>query len=358
MTRINFFISDRGTESLIFLTPLLVNRALLKDMGVTLGFFSREEDGLFDADCIFFENRVYRNWGREGQEDRVYSLLDRMKRRVDKVFWVDTTDGTGTTQFQFLPLVDGYYKTQILKQRLQYTKSYYGNRIYTDYYHAQFGVNDTDERHSVATAPESELSKIQPAWNDSLGDFGRWGKYVRRLRSYLPIMPIFYSARFVPPQSRTIDVNGRFGASYRRETVAFQRSMVREKLSQLGVPTEKLLKKHYLRELELSKVAISPFGWGEPTYKDYETIISGAMLMKPDLSHIDTWPDLYREGETYLSFKWDCSDLGEVLEEALASDKWREIATEAQDTYRKYLFEPAGRQEFCNRLIKLAAGTA
>lgn len=358
MTRINFFISDRGAESLIFLTPLLVNRALLKKMGVTLGFFSSEEESLFDADCIFFENRVYRNWGRERQDDMAYSLLDRMKRRVDKVFWVDTTDGTGTTQFQFLPLVDGYYKTQLLKERSKYTRFYYGDRIYTDYYHAQFGVNDSDERRSVATAPESELSKIQPAWNDSLGDFGRWGKYVRRLRSYLPLTPIFYSARFAPPQGRTIDVNGRFGATYHRETVGYQRKIVREKLSQLGIPTEKLQRKHYLRELARSKIAISPFGWGEPTYKDYETILSGAMLMKPDMSHIDTWPDLYRAGETHLSFKWDCSDLDEVIEEALASDNWREIATEAQDVYRKHLFDRAMRQEFCDRLIRLAAGTS
>ena len=356
MTRINFFTSDRGAESLIFLTPILVNRALLKEMGVTLGFFSKEEEGLFDADCIFFENRVYRNWGRESQDDRAYSLLDTMKRRVDRVFWVDTTDGTGTTQFQFLPLVDGYYKTQVLKERSKYTRSYYGDRIYTDYYHAQFGVNDSDERRSVATALESDLSKIQPAWNDSLGDFGRWGKYVRRLRSYLPLTPIFYSARFTPPRGRTIDVNGRFGASYHRETVAFQRKIVREKLSQLGIATKKLRKRHYLRELKRSRVAISPFGWGEPTYKDYESIISGAMLMKPDMSHLTTWPDLYIDGETYQPFKWDFSDLEEAIEGALAADRWREIATEAQRVYRKYLFDPAGSEEFCNRLICLAGG--
>ena len=357
MTRINFFISDHGRESLIFLTPLLVNRALLKEMGVTLGFFSREEEGLFDADCIFFENRVYRNWGGERQDDRAYSLLEKMKRRVDRIFWVDTTDGTGTTQFQFLPLLDGYYKTQVLKQRSKYTKSYYGDRIYTDYYHAQFGVTDSNERHSAATAPESELSKIQPAWNDSLGDFGRWGKYVRRLRSYLPLTPIFYSARFTPPQHRTVDVNGRFGTTYRRETVTFQRQMVRERLSQFGVATGKVPRKQYLKEMKRTKVSVSPFGWGEPTYKDYETIISGAMLMKPDMSHMATWPDLYRAGETYTAFKWDCSDLKEAIEGALAEDNWREIAAEAQDVYRKYLFDPAGRQEFCNRFIRLAAGT-
>ena len=99
-------------------------------------------------------------------------------------------------------------------------------------------------------------------------------------------------------------------------------------------------------------MAVSPFGWGEPSYKDYQIVINGAALLKPDLSHMATWPDLYVAGETYLPFKWDCSDLEDVLEDALAGDKWRRIAGQAQAVYRKHLERP-DREEFCERVQQM-----
>ena len=349
MMRINIFTAKRSEESLIFLTPLLINRRMLREMGMNFRILYQEGDSLYDADCVFIENRLFRRWGREAQDEKAYALLERLRQRVDRVFWIDTTDGTGTTQFQLLPHVDGYFKTQILADKKEYTRSYYGGRVYTDYYHSRFGASDSDESLSVVPARESELDKIRLPWNDSLGDFGPWGHYTRKLRFYFPV-PLSYSAKFVAPGARPVDVTARFGTSYVRETVAFHREMVKGAVSALRVATDKVSKRAYLKELRAAKTAVSPFGWGEPSYRDYEVIINGAALVKPDMSHLDTWPELYVAGETYLPFKWDCSDLPEVLEGALEGDKWRRIAAQAQQVYRKYLFEREGREEFCNRV--------
>ncbi len=349
MTRINILAAKKAEQSLIWMTPLWINRGVLRDMGLTFRVMHDGDDALYDADCVFFDNRVYREWGRRSQDQKAFDLLERLKGRVGKVFWFDTTDGTGTTQFQFLPHVDCYLKTQVLRDKRAYTRPYYGGRIYTDYYHSALGVEDSDETYRPTPAKESDLGKIQLAWNDSLGDFGPWGHQIRVFRSNVPL-PLFYSASFDEPGSRPVDVSARFRTTYARETVAYQRQLVQQKLRKLGIATDKVSKGAYLKELRSAKVAVSPFGWGEPSYRDYEIIISGAALVKPDVSHMATWPDLYVQGETYMPFKWDCSDLQAVLEDALEDDKWREIATQAQAVYRRYLFHREGKEEFCQRV--------
>ena len=40
----------------------------------------------------------------------------------------------------------------------------------------------------------------------------------------------------------------------------------------------------------------------------------------------------------------------------LAGERWREIAGCAQRTYRRYLFEREGREEFCARLASIVQG--
>jgi hypothetical protein len=51
--------------------------------------------------------------------------------------------------------------------------------------------------------------------------------------------------------------------------------------------------------MKINKLIFSPFGWGEINYGDFEGILSGDALVKPAMSHLQTWPELYVEGETY-----------------------------------------------------------
>ncbi len=336
------------------LTPLFVNRRLLKEAGITFRVYYGDNDHMYDADCVLFDGRVYRKWDGKNRDQEVAAHLDKIRGRVDRLIWFDTTDSTGTTQFQFLPYLDRYLKIQALKDRSRYQRGYYGGRIFTDYYHTDFGVDDSSVLRPLATVSASDLHKIKVAWGHALADYGRWAQHLRRLRKRIPL-PAFYSQRFVKPLERTVDASFRFGSSYRRETVAFQRQLVRETASALGYPTEKIARTEYLRELRESKVSVSPFGWGEPSYKDFEVIINGSALLKPDMSHVETWPDLYVAGKTYLPFKWDCSDLREVLDDVLSGDKWRQLATRAQAVYGKYLFEREGAEEFCARFRDLVS---
>lgn len=64
----------------------------------------------------------------------------------------------------------------------------------------------------------------------------------------------------------------------------------------------------YLHELSASKICFSPFGYGEVCWRDFEAVCHGAVLLKPDMSHIRTAPDIFVPGETYMPLRWDLAD--------------------------------------------------
>ena len=81
----------------------------------------------------------------------------------------------------------------------------------------------------------------------------------------------------------------------------------------------------------MTKVVISAFGLGEITLKDFETFLTGGMLMKPDMSHMETWPNFYENNITYVPFRWDFKDLHDVIESILGDeDLLSEISNESQ----------------------------
>jgi spore maturation protein CgeB len=73
-----------------------------------------------------------------------------------------------------------------------------------------------------------------------------------------------------------------------------------------------------------SKICISPFGYGEICWRDFEAILCGCLLIKPDMSHVETNPDIFMAGQTYVPVKWDFSDLEEKCAYYLAHDDERE----------------------------------
>ena len=81
--------------------------------------------------------------------------------------------------------------------------------------------------------------------------------------------------------------------------------------------TGRLPKEDYLRELWKSKLALSPFGQGEICYRDFELMQFGTLMVKPDMSGINTFPNPYIENETYVPVNVDWSDLMETIEDVI-----------------------------------------
>ena len=73
----------------------------------------------------------------------------------------------------------------------------------------------------------------------------------------------------------------------------------------------------YYQYIQMCKVLLAPFGYGEMAPRDLESAQIGSLLIKPDMSYIDTYPNIYVENETYIPCKHDYSDLEEKIEYAI-----------------------------------------
>jgi hypothetical protein len=75
----------------------------------------------------------------------------------------------------------------------------------------------------------------------------------------------------------------------------------------------------YYEGIRNSKTVLCPWGWGEATYREYEAMALGAVVIKPDTSHIVAWPDIYQAGKTYVPCKPDFSDAHEKMGHVVAN---------------------------------------
>jgi len=81
------------------------------------------------------------------------------------------------------------------------------------------------------------------------------------------------------------------------------------KIEDLLVLTDKLPKQEYIDKMRQSKVALSPFGMGEVCFRDFELMQFGTIMIKPSMEHIQTIPNPYIAGKTYIPVKEDWRDL-------------------------------------------------
>lgn len=365
--KVNVLTTYNSPNSLGFVYPLLVNRRFFKSRGITFAFHENTKPGIYGCDAIFLNSKFFRSWHTRRPQE-LYDTLAAFKKKIGRVVWFDTADSTGTTQFNVMPFVDAYYKSQVLKDRSLYERPFYGNRIFTDYYKSLFGMGDEAEASdepekdpALSTVLEKEYGrKLGISWNSAMND---WGTYIynytytglaAKVKSRLPF-GIDYSVTFAASgDKRKIDICGRIGLSHARNTVKLQREKIAEVLKdRFGADIAVIPRRRYITELRNTKIAISPFGLGEISCRDFEIIVSGALMLKQDMSHLETWPPLYAAGETYVPFSWDLSDLEDKLRALLKDEeKIGRISNNAQRLYEYYLYGD-GRSEFCNKVMDI-----
>ena len=97
----------------------------------------------------------------------------------------------------------------------------------------------------------------------------------------------------------------------------------------------------YLKELAESKAIVSPYGYGEICYRDMETFLAGAILIKPPMEHLNTYPSLYEPWKTYVPVEMDFSDLPNTLTDIEKNyEKYLPIAEEGQRRFLAFVNNP------------------
>ena len=207
---------------------------------------------------------------------------------------------------------------------------------------------------------ENSLEKIQLSWNSCFENYtkSRYSFFSKVNQKYLRpnhLWPQKNHIEFFPVNSdREIKCSYRGSINYRWAAIVKHRQEISRLLNLIGVESEKISLDLFFHEMQNSIASVGPFGLGEITLRDYEVIISGSTLLKPDISFLETWPNLFIENETYVPIKWDLSNLLDTVKLLNENPKLRKkIATKAQDKYKKYLIGSNASQLFLNHFDKI-----
>jgi hypothetical protein len=284
-------------------------------------------------------------------------ILNKLRDKYKNLSIFDDGARTSIDYPQALPIVDSYLHCQLHSDLNNYKRPIKRGQLYSEFY-SQKGVSDNSDYKSKPIDDE-QLSKIHLAWNIGAGCYPR--KNLLRKAGLLAanyistkLLPFFYTDPTnsnLPSNEENFDVQARFSIQS-VPTIAYQRELVLERVkNDKRVLTGFISPRKFNHEIKNTKIILSPFGWGEVCFRDFEAVLNGALLLKPDMSHIKTWPDIYIPDETYIPFKWNCEDLPNKIDEYLANtDKRRKITKRA---FQVYMDELSKLDEKVEEIVKV-----
>lgn len=149
------------------------------------------------------------------------------------------------------------------------------------------------------------------------------------------LLPIVPTARFdtltslgsvCSPADRHIDVSFVGKADfqetdsllpYHRRAAALQIVNLRHRRTFIGL-NGSVREDVCLDALQHSKISVSPWSFGECSHRDYESILCGCVLVKPNTEHVVTFqPSLYQSNRYYVPCRPDFEDLPDVVQKIL-----------------------------------------
>lgn len=243
------------------------------------------------------------------------------------IAYFDDEDSARIARPEILKYVDVYFKKQIYKD-----KDFYLNRdqsipTYVEYYRKK-RTNHVDTYNNKIN--HLDLEKLQVAWNLSVGIYPMNTIRIRMAS----LAALFFGAKPAYIFLKAITKLNKFPYSKKKDIIScqfsipdnedysYQRRIIRDAFSE----DERAVKtfsseRSYKKSLSSSKLTISPYGWGEICFRDTEAIIAGSALVKPNMDHLETWPNIYQAFETYYSLPWDLKDTKVKVDELLKNEK-------------------------------------
>ena len=277
-------------------------------------------------------------------------LMKRLRDKYKRIIFFHDDAGGGIPRAQVLPFVDLFYQKALFRDRSLYMRSLYGKELFSDYSHSEYGIDDPNPIEREPVIDSSQLDKLKLSWNIGIGQFPKQ-KYRQRFAVALArlvdlrLVKWFHTEMKVYDAVSVTDNDGRDIAVHARLGLVSQPSLAHHRrliLGKIGEDerflTGEVGQRQYNRELGRSRIVLSPFGWGELCFRDFEAVFSGALLLKPDMSHLETWPDIFADGETYVGFAWNAGDMMEKADEVLVNEGQRKyIAQNAYNVYHEQL---------------------
>lgn len=271
--------------------------------------------------------------GKTSDENIIYEL-QALRKNFTKIVYFDDSAATSIIFFCAFPYVDQYWKRACLKNKEDYKKKLYGGHIYSNFYYKKFDLIDEDKYFiNPVASKDTQFNKLKLAWNIGVGIYpvnnnSILDNYYNKLRKFLTGISIISGASFlcnfyekntkrvinelnheVHLYKKVLKISSRFSDFNYRKSVGFQRKLAIEMTRNDNFHLSGFLqKKDFTKEIFSVLGILSPFGWGEVCYRDFEAVIAGAYLIKPDMSHLETWPNIYKD-DYYYSLDWNLSEI-------------------------------------------------
>lgn len=236
-----------------------------------------------------------------------------LRLKFQKIYLYDNTDSSKITYPNLIDEIDVYLKNNIFIDKNKYLLRDPTIRIYEEYF-----LNEK----SKFRLSESQINKIKPAWDLELGLYPINKPLMKLGKTLSWFLGPKVSIRLVKTFNRLLkSVN--FNAEPKKEkrihaifsdhpnaVINRQRAIIREKYnSDLRFYTEKVNQRKYYKLMRRSLAVISPFGYGEMCYRDYEAILNECLLIKPSISHLNNSQTLFVPMVTYIPINWEINDL-------------------------------------------------
>lgn len=289
-------------------------------------FRHRPIEALLSGDVTDADVVLVQPWFTVGG-DVIGHALEGLRTRLPKarIVFLDSYAHNDLRLARFIdPFIDLYYKKSIFRDRSAYLLPRRGDTNLTEYYG---DLCDVDVGEPVGwQVPPSILPKLRLSPN-----FFTASRFAR----------VFQSGEMPAREGRAIDMQSRLGGKGTPWYTAMRR-LAQDRVEAIdGItlsPAGHLSIGAFMAELTNSKLCFSPFGYGELCWRDIESFQTGTVLIKPDMGHLETLPDLYEAGVTYLPVRWDFADLEHVVRSALADEaRMERIAQEAWNRTANYV---------------------
>lgn len=301
---------------------------------------------------------------RDMRQDE-FDVLQKLRDRYETIVFFNGQPEAGPNRLDVLPFVDRFFDKSVFSNPENYRKPLYGKNLFADYYHKKYGVVDEKEYFFKTPVPVESAERVELSWNIGTAGYPRLD-FPQRLgaviaRAGFPDMGRLFKERpFTKPanfagENRKIAVHARIDPVI-CQSIAYQRILFLQRIAEKQAAKETFLtgltsQKQYYRELLDAKITLSPFGWGEVCHRDFEAVIYGSLLLKPDMSHIKTYPDIYIPYETYIPLGWDGNDFFEKVDFYLSNEAERRRV--AQNAFEQYQKELAGLADRFGKLFDL-----
>lgn len=346
--------SDSKIESFYTLFPLIVSKFSRQIRFLNV---NSRESKIVEGDCVILVRTFKGNklFADEDQKKRDY-VMD-FKRRFNRVIMLDDGAGSDSLHYEYMDLVDLYYKGKLLRDKSNYLMPMYGRQIFTNYYNEKFGI--VDEKVKLRESPSDSclLKKLRISWNLGYGLYPAPNKNLSRLVRAANNLSLSKTLKpwFVYSYKRMIKqtelpvnydkklnkVHARFGYKSFPNTIGHQRKVFMQLCANSkNVITGTIKPGTYNKEIKKIGAVLSPYGWGEVCFRDFEAVINGGLLIKPNMDHIETWPDIYQSSKTYVPIDWDGSNLLDTIDYVSSHiNEYAHIIETAKDEYRKSLLK-------------------